>query len=587
MPGASLRRLTVLLALAGCSAHGPGATDAGAQRDAGQSPVDASSSAADAGVAADAGPAADSGPGLECIPSERRVPWAAGRDIPSYPDRKTACNVGCDFTTHGDDSTDDSTIIQSCLGAVAVDGACLVKAGTYAIRQPIVLASRKVLRGEGPGKTILSNRHSGGIAVKLASPNGIASGTSLLPLAGGYTKESTTLTFAAAPTFATGTWLAVTEDPDPSIVNAVGVDGECTWCGGPWQKGAGAQFMAQIVEVTGISGSSVTFDRPLYFTFLPSLHPAALPLTNIVESAGVESLTVAEKATGAGQNQGLVHFYGCAGCWAKAVEVSGAFGEFVELQFSRGVVVRDGYFHDPQRADSGRGYGVHVMLWNSDHLIENNVMVKNRHSMAFEGGGSGVVVGYNYMLQDWESDSDPQWLGNDLITHGVHPYMNLVEGNVHQQFDLDDIWGSSSHMTYFRNNPTATGDYQVEATENLFSIIVDADNRWANLVGNVLGTATRHGATSYDAAVAGTVLACGNGYVGSATPVDAACPCALPESLYLSGRPGWFTTPYGTVAWPPIGPDVAGSVSKIPAQLCYENTAAKGQPFDAKACYGQ
>jgi hypothetical protein len=41
---------------------------------------------------------------------------------------------------------------------------------------------------------------------------------------------------------------------------------------------------------------------------------------------------------------------------------------------------------------------------------------------------------------------------------------------------------------------------------------------------------------------------------------------ALPPSLYRAAKPTWF----GNVSWPPIGPDVAGYTSKIPAQLRYE-----------------
>jgi hypothetical protein len=567
-----LRRaaFVVLLGVA-CGTSPPDAGDGG--------PPDAAPTDGGGGDAGDGGVVPTS-----VIPADRRIDWSPGRAIPAYPTTKTACNSGCDFTTHGDDASDDSGVIESCLQALSAGQACLVKAGTYAIAQKITLGSGVVLRGEGPGKTVFDNRWGGGITVEIGG--GSIGGASDVAVASGSDKGSTSLVLASAPSFASGSYLAVTEDPDTSLVNLTGVDGTCTWCGGPWQKGAGTQPMGQIVRVTGVSGDTVTIDRPLYFTFPSSLSPVVLPLTNMTEDSGVEDLTIHETASGAGENNGLVHIYGCAGCWAKGVEASGAYAEFVELQFSRGCVVRDSYLHDPQTADSGRGYGVHVLDWNSDHLIENNVMVKNRHSVAFEGGGSGVVVAYNFMYRDWESDSDPQWLGDDLITHGAHPYMNLLEGNVHQQLALDDIWGSSSHMTYFRNNPTATGDYQTTATENNVSVVVAADNRYANVVGNVFGTASLQGPTSYDSAVASTLLTCGDAYFGGGSPIDGACSDALPPSLYLGSAPSWFSTPYGTVPWPPIGPDVTGSVHAIPAELCYENTVAKGADFAPSACYG-
>ena len=570
-----MRRFAWLIAFAfACGSSGPSQTDGGPGVDGGS----------DVSVQPDGGNP-DSGPQpTNVIPADRRIDWSPGRAIPSYPTGKTACNTGCDFTTHGDDATDDSGVIENCVKAVSPGQACLVKAGTYAVKKAILVPSNVVLRGEGPGKTIFDNRWNGGTTVELSSGNDVDEGTNDLAIASGTTKGSTSIVLAATAPFASGTYVAVTEDVDPSLVNLTGEDGTCTWCGGPYQNGAGTQPMAQIVRATSVSGATVTLDRPLYFDF--SHAPVVLPLVNIVENAGVESLTIAEKTSGAGENNGLVQMTGCAGCWAKGLEISGAYGEFVELQLSRGCVVRDSYLHDPQTADSGRGYGVHVLYWNSDHLIENNVMVKNRHSVAFEGGGSGVVVAYNYMYRDWESDSDPNWLGDDLITHGAHPYMNLLEGNVHQQLALDDIWGSSSHMTYFRNNPTATGDYETTANENNVSVVISADNRYANLVGNVFGTASLHGPTSFDSSIASTVFACGDAYVGQSAPVDGACGGALPPSLYLGAAPSWFTTPYGTVPWPPIGPDVTGSVSAIPAELCWENTVGKGGAFDPATCYG-
>ena len=67
----------------------------------------------------------------------------------------------------------------------------------------------------------------------------------------------------------------------------------------------------------------------------------------------------------------------------------------------------------------------------------------------------------------------------------------------------------------------------------------------------------------------------------------------LPDSLYLPGKPGWFSTKFGAVVWPPIGPDVTGGqlvngfVFKIPAQVCYENTSKTNGilNFNAVNCY--
>ena len=69
----------------------------------------------------------------------------------------------------------------------------------------------------------------------------------------------------------------------------------------------------------------------------------------------------------------------------------------------------------------------------------------------------------------------------------------------------------------------------------------------------------------------------------------------LPASFYLPGKPVFFSTPFGAVTWPPIGPDVltgtitnvGGHASKNPAQLCYENTSKTNGVlnFNANNCY--
>jgi hypothetical protein len=69
----------------------------------------------------------------------------------------------------------------------------------------------------------------------------------------------------------------------------------------------------------------------------------------------------------------------------------------------------------------------------------------------------------------------------------------------------------------------------------------------------------------------------------------------LPASFYLSGRPSFWTTPWGTPPWPAIGPDVSngnvagwgGHANRIPARLCYENTPKSNGilVFNASSCY--
>src|SRR5690349_24828907 len=73
----------------------------------------------------------------------------------------------------------------------------------------------------------------------------------------------------------------------------------------------------------------------------------------------------------------------------------------------------------------------------------------------------------------------------------------------------------------------------------------------------------------------------------------------LPNSFYLGSRPAFFTTPFGTVPWPPVhvetngGTGPGGFSDDTAAALCYKNTAVDSAnfpgtailKFDASACY--
>src|SRR5205823_6482141 len=132
--------------------------------------------------------------------------------------------------------------------------------------------------------------------------------------------------------------------------------------------------------------------------------------------------------------------------------------------------------------------------------------------------------------------------------------------------------------------------------------ILNTHNRYYNLIGNVLGTAGYHssytmspptaanqstcwrsiyalgwggncttGSMASDALVATTLMRWGNYDVVTGTVKfdSTEVPAALskynnlipvnqnlPASFYLATRPVFFNTTSGTVAWPPIGPDV-------------------------------
>jgi hypothetical protein len=218
-------------------------------------------------------------------------------------------------------------------------------------------------------------------------------------------------------------------------------------------------------------------------------------------------------------------------------------------------------------------------------------------TFGLEGGGSGNVFGYNYSKdpQGRQVANTPNnWLFTDISTHGWHPFMNLWEGNIAARVSLDNMHGSSSHNTLFRNwierrsNPP---DWPAGVSGGRNAVTLMMYNIEENLVGNILchngctgvyeqypppssGTILNSGykcdntSGTRDPAPGATLLKSGNfDYINNATNWDPNIPDrSLPNSLYLTSKPAFF----GALAWPAIGPDLNPMAGTIPAKQRYD-----------------
>jgi hypothetical protein len=220
--------------------------------------------------------------------------------------------------------------------------------------------------------------------------------------------------------------------------------------------------------------------------------------------------------------------------------------------------------------------------------------------------------------------------------------MDLFEGNNFGSVLGDIIHGPHYFGTLFRNLLNGSTENSPQVTG--YGLGLHTHNRFFNIVGNVFGYSgwTKYetdfdddgqavyvlgwqgnasgGTVQNDPDVIRTLMRWGNwdsvnnatrwqssevpsGLANYANPVPPSQ--TLPASFYLSSRPSWWSTPWGTPPWPAIGPDVSGGdisnsptgthASKIPARLCFENTALDSaypssnprvRLFDASTCYG-
>ena len=537
------------------------------------------------------------------LPSSRTIPWLCGSDIWNNGLLPNYTSVTCSGL-YGDGIRDDAANIQACINSAAANTAVYLPAGTYYVNATVRLKNNVVLRGAGPLGTIINLGTNGWLTTQnmstslLDPPISYGLHSAGYSLAGSPQKGDETLTLATG-SVNVGDWISVFSDDDPSLVTADGADGHCTWCA----DDEGVHLLQQIVKVTAKNGPVITISKPLYYTLYtnPQYRKYVFP----TQYAGFENFKVS--ATGDIGARPILTLQGALFCWVKNIETnntgSSSGSAHVDLEYSYGCEVRDSYLHDGRSSASGANYGVYIQFVNSDHKVENNIMRHNRHSIVYQGGGSGTAVLYNYMDDNFTDDLS--YLGSARTSHGAHPYMNLFEGNIISHIAADNYWGTSSHFVFFRNwiwgDETGTGVPGFPPNSGYAAIDVYPLNTYYSFVGNVLGVtgmhttwpaATLRGFSEYAGRTAPIVYSYG-GAVGTIPSTDATSinhanydyktngvafweggsDHGLKNSLYYSSAPVWWCS---ETPWPAMGPDVAAIHNDIPARRRYQGLPCGG-----------
>jgi MYXO-CTERM domain-containing protein len=541
------------------------------------------------------------------------------------------------------------TQINSALSGCSSGQTVLLNPGTYnTAGGTIMIPSNVTLRGSGPTQTIIAETGvptSTTIPVvqfgtQAAFPFGPEPnpGTSTA-ITGGTAQGSTKITVASASGISVGTLLVLTQT-NLSYMSETGSEGACTYC-----AGVGGDS-GQTVQVTAVSGTTLTISDPLYIAYTSA--PLAFPFEVGCTSAGLENLHILASAAEVQNTSAVgyspnINLTGTIYSWVKNVESDFSEGSHVQVDFSMHNTFRDSFFHDgfyhgPGTTDDELRLGYKA----SANLIENNIFWRQHTSIMLEFGASGNVVAYNYSTGNYH-DPSPTWVLEDIAFHGPHPMMNMFEGNINTQWQMDEIHGSSSHSTIFRSYATGTnlnvpppdargalqpGSAIVEsadATAFIFSALAEYNNMVGVIAGSDYDVGTLHavGMLIYPATSSSPAcISVGNPDQGPQPSTDltnstmlyqGVMDCvagtfqwqngtqALPPSFYLPGKPAWW----GSVAWPPIGPDVTGGdfadwanktaatarghVNKIPALNCFDAVTLNGTTnvtkFDANDCY--
>jgi hypothetical protein len=231
--------------------------------------------------------------------------------------------------------------------------------------------------------------------------------------------------------------------------------------------------------------------------------------------------------------------------------------------------------------------------WNSNHKIENNVVLDTRHSIILIGGTSGSAVLYNYSNNNQEGEYSSVLTQDLTPSHGAFPHMNLWEGNIGSKIMADYTQGSSAYNTLFRNWGRGYRDTPSFSSSQAAAFEFGPFVRYYNLVGNVAGMPSwTRGTVILNNSSGSGPYAFKYGYHTDGSYMDSMSYSTslnygnydfitdgvvlwqfdsgkiLPASLYYNSKPVFFGS--GSIPWPSIGYDVLSITNDIPAKYCFD-----------------
>ncbi len=533
----------------------------------------------------------------EILPDDRVYDWSTSGIPGGIPNRSTIFRT----LTPSNSLSEINAAIAACPSGQVV----YLSAGTYSISS-ISRKSGVTVRGAGAGQTVINSGGStafsstGGSFNYTGGHQAIADGTWLQ-------KGSTSVTLTSTPgsQFAVGRLIMINQNDDLTLVFPRT---------GNW---AGTRNLRHVSRITAISGNTITFATPLPYTFVYAQSPGAQAIAANDSQFGIEDMTVDAAS--------CVRFQGSDRCWIKGCELLGFANEAIFMRDSHQLEVRRCYIHDadgfPNQSD---GYGIYSQYAVSNILVEDCIGYRMAYMTIMNGNDSSAFL-YNFIWGMGRAGFAWQNPGFNC-NHGPHSIMNLWEGNKTERWQNDAYHGSASHQTLYRNHihgkhPSYTLDRRIMdfgRTSYYFNAVgnVVGDSSWNPTYyqaskqtgtgyytggldrsqgylwvlgypnmgsGSLTAETTLTGYTppggSYpDSKVLTTLIRHGNyDYYNKAPIWDSGISShTLPDSLKYSSKPSYF----GTLQWPPIGPDVSGLVTSIPAEARWNSYLSSGRVGD-------
>lgn len=469
------------------------------------------------------------------IAPSRAVNWQNAGVPASLPSRTTQC--GSTIAPYGSSSSPAAaTTINNAIASCPVGDFVSLGAGTFYLSSGITFGSTNnvTVRGQGANQTFIVMSGESGCqgtysAVCISGSTNYPNGEqNVCDWTAGYSAGTTTITLGncGSTTPAVGSLsnlhvgsIMVLDQLDAAqdngqIWNCSGDNYPCL--GGPTSfEGGGARndgtcltttvigtlcerSQQQVVVVTGISGSSVTFSPGLYMPNWSNgqLPQAWFPNTTIVGD-GVEDISFnLSSATGTT----TVVITDAYECWVRGIRSITPSRDNVEVLIAKNITVDDNYFYGAQSSGSV-SYGNEFDV-TSDSLLANNICQQiTLGCYASNGGAEGLVVAYNFTIDNYFGSSganEPAFL-----QHAAGDAMDLFEGNCGNTFSSDTVHGTHHFNTLFRDllqgsqNAGCGSAGPENCNNNTTAVEPYAGSRYFNVVGNVLGDPGRTQITVY------------------------------------------------------------------------------------------
>ncbi|MBP6334383.1 MAG: T9SS type A sorting domain-containing protein [Bacteroidia bacterium] len=479
----------------------------------------------------------------QVIPANRTIDWANSGYPDSIPEPSVILDV-MSFGAIGDGITDDYAAINSAITSLGGNqGAIYFPPGVYKIGSSLNLPDSVVLRGASSDSTHLMFDLQGAVG-NCINITGSISGAFDTIVQAMYGNNAITVT---DPSFyQTGMYLELVQNNDVWDTQPV------SWA----DNSVGQIVRIDSVAISGVGGVLYTQStiRADYNGGGAGLN-ARIRILNPAREVGIECLEISRAdnvLTGVCFN---IYFNYAVNCWIRGVESSMSIGSHIEADASSRITITGNYIHDAYLYDgaSTHGYGITLFNHTGECRVENNIMRHLRHSFSFQTGANGNVNAYNYSIEPNRSEF-PADYGADISMHGHYPFLNLFEGNIVQNIQLDQTWGPSGpYNTFFRNRAELYGilmtSGSVESNEQHF--VGNEVTSTAPFTGNYMIFGTGH--VEHGNMIQGVLTPAGT------TPLN-------DSSYYLNAAPSFWGS---TGAWPSIGiPNTPGAGS-IPARDRY------------------